>query len=175
MPGLKMGNLLTHGLLAGAIMAGTNLAFGIEPISWNVFLAAMISITMSLDSGDGRISPGSPAFHSLGGCLAIMYLAGVVSYILWSLAFINHSLAIALFLAVSIGALSHLTAEMMAGEQVFTFPRNLRPETWLVGCDSDSDRFWPSWGRFLSKRRKLGDAHINAFSLTVIILSIGLS
>jgi hypothetical protein len=169
-----MGNLLTHGLLAGAIMALVNVIIGIEPISWNVFLAAMISIILNLDHGGTRVAPGSPLCHSLGGGIFILYLAGALAFMAHAFLGLETSIAISLVMAIGAGILAHVLAEAANGEQVFTFPRNLRPETWLVKCDCDSQCFWPAWGRFSSGNRRLKEAHLNGISLAIILVSIGL-
>ncbi|MFO7619530.1 MAG: hypothetical protein R6W91_07775 [Thermoplasmata archaeon] len=169
-----MGNQLTHGLLAGAFMAIANLLLGIEPISWNVFLAAIVAISMNLDSGDARVSEGSPVAHSLGFGLFIIYIAGVGAYFSVALLGMPADMVIALLMAVGTGVMAHLLAEIAVGERVFTFPRNLRPENWLVKCDCRSPCFWPAWSRFSLPGRHMSDSHLNAFSLAAIIIAIGL-
>jgi len=168
-----MGNLLTHGLLAAALMTAVNLILGLDAISWNVFLAAAIAIALNLDAGDSRISPGSPACHSLGCGIAMVYIAGVAAFLAWAFLGIPQAIVKEFLIAAAVGVLGHLIAEMATGEQVFTFPGNLKPETWSVCCDCESEKFWPAWGRLPIIRRRVKDAHINGISLAMILASIG--
>ena len=169
-----MGNQLTHGLLAGAIMAIANLLLGLESISWNVFMAAIVAIALNLDSGDARVSEGSPLGHSLGFGIFIVYLVGTVAYLSHAFLGLLPSIAIHIVLAVGVGVFAHLMAEIAAGEQVFILPNNLRPESWLVKSDCQSARFWSAWSRFSLRRWRMRDSFMNTISLAAIILSIGL-
>jgi len=169
-----MANQLTHGLLAVAIMTIINSILGTEPISWNVFLAGMAAMVLGFDAGNSRISGGSPVGHSLGFGIFLAYLAGTAGFLSYVFLGIPLSLAAHIALAVSVGVFTHLLAEVAAGEQIFTFPNNLKPESWVVKCDCGSMQFWSAWNRFSLHGRHLRDSHVNAFSLATIILCIGL-
>ena len=75
-----MANQLTHALTAAAAMAIMNPILGIEPVSWNIFLAAIVGMFMNLDCGDCRISRGSPVCNSVGCGILLAYLAFMVAY-----------------------------------------------------------------------------------------------
>ena len=164
-----MSNQLTPALLAAAFTAMLNLAVGTEPVSWNIFLAAAVAITFNIDLADSRVAEGTPAGHSLGIALLIIYLAGMVGYIL-VLMRVAESGPILLFVtALGIGAFAHVLAEFATGQTVFTFPRNLNPLSWVRETDSSSDRFWSGWGRMALGSHHLGDSHLNALSIAAIL------
>ena len=169
-----MGNMLSHGLLAGALMALTNLLLGLEPMSWNVFLAGIVAILLNLDSGASRIAPGSPFCHSLGFGFFMLYLAGVGAYFASVFFGIGFVATFPWVLAIGIGIFAHLIAEAATGEPIFTVPKNLRPISWLVDCGSESTGFWCAWGRFSLKRWVMRDSHLNGISLALILATIGL-
>ncbi len=105
-----MANQLTHALAAAAIMAMVNPLIGLEPISWNIFLAAMVGMLMSLDCSDCRISRGSPIGHSLGAGAGIVYLVVMVFY--FGHAFFGMELLTGMMvtLAIGTGIFIHLAA-----------------------------------------------------------------
>lgn len=167
-----MANQLTHALLAGAVMALLNPLMGMEPVSWNIFLAGIIGMAMNLDSGQDRISGGSPAGHSLGAGMVITYLAGIIAYFGYAFAGWDLFTGMMAVLAIGTGAFTHLAAEYLTGHQIFTFPRNLEIRTWLREYDDGSERFWNGWGRFCPRGMGLKDFHLNGMSLVVLLLSI---
>ena len=169
-----MANQLTHALSAAAAMAMINPLIGMEPVSWNIFLAAMVGMLMNLDCSDCRISRGSPVCHSLGAGLGIVYIAVMVIY--FGYAFIGYELLTGMIiaLALAVGVLTHLMAEFASGQQIFTIPINLKVEGWLRKYDATSDRFWASWGRARLGGSGLKDSHINGISLALLLFSIGI-
>ncbi|MDD4307798.1 MAG: hypothetical protein PHU53_03200 [Thermoplasmata archaeon] len=169
-----MGNQLTHGLLAAALMTMANVFLGLEPITWAVFLAWMSAILLGFDSADSRFAEGSPAGHSIGFGLFIIYMSGTLALAANILAGVGGLISAQFTLAIASGITAHLLARIATGGQVFTFPRNLRPVSWFVRCDDCSSEFWSAWGRFSLKGRHLGNVHLNAFSLVFMIGCIAL-
>lgn len=154
-------------------MALLNPLFGMEPVSWNVFLAGIIGMAMNLDSGQSRISGGSPIGHSLGSGIILIYLAGLIAYFGYALAAWNLFTGMLLTLAIGIGIFIHLAAEYFTGQQIFTVPKNLEIMGWLRKYDDESDKFWNSWGRASLKGNGLKDFQINTISLACLLLVIG--
>ncbi|MDO9537532.1 MAG: hypothetical protein Q7J68_04350 [Thermoplasmata archaeon] len=169
-----MANQLTNGLLAGAAMAMTNLIIGIEPISWNVFLAGMTAMLLNLDSGDSRVSGGTPLGHSLGSAAIIVYVAGIAASCAISFMGIDIASAVLVVFAIGTGAVSHLISELATGGRIFTVPGNLKLNTWFVRCNSGSKKFWDAWGRFSLRGKALGDVHLNTMSIVMVLVSIGI-
>jgi hypothetical protein len=155
-------------------MAGLNAVLGLDPISWNVFLAAMVAMMLDVDMGDSRVAKGSPLGHSLGWGLVIVYLVGIAAY--GSIVFFGvlPLVAIHLTLGVGIGVLGHFIADLATGRAVYTFPRNLDIHGWFTNCDSGSSRFWGAWGRITLGTRRLPDSYLNAFSVGLALVSIGI-
>jgi hypothetical protein len=75
--------------------------------------------------------------------------------------------------AVAAGAAAHLLAEAATGKAVYTFPRGLDPVSWFDDVSPDANRFWPGWGR-IPPGRRLGDVHVNALSVAVLLACIWL-
>lgn len=169
-----MGNQLTHGLLAAAVMTAVNVFLGLEPITWAVFLAWMAAVLLGFDSADSRFAEGSPAGHSLGFGLFIIYMSGTLALAAHIVLGVGGLISAQFALAVASGITAHLLARIATGGQVFTFPRNLQPVSWFVRCDTESSEFWGAWGRFSVKGRHLGNVHLNGFSLLLMIGCIGL-
>lgn len=168
-----MGNLLTPGLLAAAFMAAANVALGGGAISWDVFAAAATAFLLALDTGDSRVADGGPAGHSIGGALAITYLVGVLAYASTVLLGVPRRDALMLVLAVGAGAGARLAAELAAGRAVFTFPMVLDPADWLE--ERGPGRLWGGWGRISAGAGRLGDLHMNAISVGLLLACIWLS
>ena len=95
-----MANQLTHALSAAAAMAMINPLIGMEPVSWNIFLAAMVGMLMNLDCSDCKISRGSPVCNSLGAGLGIVYIAVMVIY--FGYAFIGYELVTGMIIALAL-------------------------------------------------------------------------
>ena len=170
----KMANQLTHGLMAAAFMALINPLFGMDPVSWNIFLAGMVGMLTNIDCSDCRIFKGSPVGHSLGFCMAITYLAGIVAYFGYAFAGWNLFSGMVIMLAIGTGIFTHLAAEYFSGQQIFTLPNNMRPGSWLRKVDASSDKFWASWNRTGLKGSGLKDSQLNGISLAVLLFSIGI-
>ena len=168
-----MANQLTHALSAAAAMALINPFIGIEPVSWNIFLAAMIGMLMNLDCGDCRSFQGSPICHSLGCGIFLAYLGFIAAFLAY--AFVGWSLIVCMTfaLAVAVGIIMHLAAEFFTGQQILTIPRDLNILGWLNKYHGKSERFWSSWGRARLKGNGLKDFHVNGISLALILFSIG--
>ena len=169
-----MANQLTNGLLAGAAIVMINIIIGIEPISWNVFLAGMTAMLLNMDSGDSRVSGGTPLGHSLGSTAIIVYLAGIVAFCAVSFLGIDIASGILFVFAIGTGAVSNLISELATGGRIFMVPKNLNLTTWFVRCNSDSNKFWDAWGRFSLHGKHLGDVHLNAMSIVMVLVSIGI-
>lgn len=169
-----MANQLTHALTAAAVMAIINPVIGLDPVSWNIFLAAMVGMLMNLDCSDCRVFKGSPMCHSLGVGMIIVYLSAMVFY--FGHAFLGFELLTGMIigLAMGVGVLVHLVAEFATGQQIFTFPNNLKVERWFRKVDANSDRFWASWGRVKLNGQGLKDSHMNAMSLACLLFAMGI-
>ena len=167
-----LANQLTSALLAAAIMTVLNVLSGADPISWNIFLAAMIAMLPALDVGDSKVARGSPVGHSLGFGILIIWVGGLLAILSVSFFGTDKALALQVALALSSGICAHLLAEAATGRTIFTFPRNLKFRTWARESTAQSDRFWSGWGRLGSRGRHLGDSHMNAFSIGLVLACI---
>ena len=170
----KMANQLTHGLFAGAVMALLNPLFGMETVSWNIFLAGIIGMLMNVDYSGCRSFKGSPVGHSLGSSILITYLAGIVAYLGHAFAGWDLLTGMMVTLAIGTGIFIHLAAEYFTGQQIFTIPNNLKAGRWFKKMDASSDKFWASWGRTRLSRPGLRDSHMNAISLACMLFAIGI-
>lgn len=169
-----MANQLTHGLMAGAVMALINTLFGMEPVSWNIFLAGIVGMIMNVDSGDCKIFKGSPIGHSLGFGIVATYLAGIVAYFGYAFAGLDLFTGMMIALAIGIGIFIHLTAELFTGQQIFTLPNNMKIGSWLRKFDNKSDKFWNSWNRAGLNGSGFRDSQLNAISLAGLLIVIGI-
>jgi hypothetical protein len=156
------------------MMAVLNAVLGLDAISWNVFLAAMIAMMLDLDMGNTRVAKGSPLGHSLGCGLVFVYLVGIAAF--GSIVFFGvlPLVAIQFTLGVGIGVLGHFIADLATGRVVYTFPRNLDLPGWFTNFDHGSSRFWGAWGRISIGNRALPDSYLNMFSVGLALVSIGM-
>jgi hypothetical protein len=163
-----MANELTHALFAGAMMAIINPFLGLDVISWNVFLAGICGMILNLDRS-GRRSPFGHSFFFAG---MVVYLTGCACYL--SALFLGTSLALGamITLAVGLGLLTHLLLDIITGQTVFTVPKTLNVNVWLSKVCPGSEKFWGGWGRVEVQRLTMKDAHLNAFSIAAILLTI---
>lgn len=168
-----MSNRLTPALLAAAITAVVNILTGTDAVSWNIFLAAAVAMVFGLDLSNSKISEGSPAGHSLAAAFAALYIGGICAYAAIVYLLCSECTAVQALAGIGAGALSHVLAELLTGRTVFTFPRNMKTETWFWDTGPGYDRFWSGWGR-ISFGRHLGDAHLNALSVSVLLACIWL-
>ncbi len=168
-----MSNRLTPALLAAAMTAVVNIIMGSDAVSWNIFLAAAVAMVFGLDLAESKISEGSPAGHSLAAAFAALYMGGICAYAATLYLWCTECTAVQALAGIGAGALSHVLAELLTGRTVFSFPRNLKPETWFREIGSGSDRFWSGWGR-MSLRRRLGAVHLNALSVGMLLACIWL-
>ncbi|MCK5310276.1 MAG: hypothetical protein KAJ64_06475 [Thermoplasmata archaeon] len=169
-----MANQLTHGLFAGAVMALLNPLFGMETVSWNIFLAGIIGMLMNVDYSGCRSFKGSPVGHSLGSSILITYLAGIVTYLGHAFAGWDLFTCIMVTVAIGIGIFIHLATEYFTGQQIFTIPNNMGVGSWLRKIDASSSRLWSSWNRACLKGKGLKDSHMNAMSLACLLFAIGI-
>jgi len=169
-----MANQLTHALLAAGIMALFNPVIGMEPVSWNIFLAAFTAMLMSLDCSQCRVFQGSPLCNSLGCGMLIAYLVFMVGYMGYAFLDLELMLVMTVSLAITVGALAHIAAEFLTGQDVLTFPRNMDLARWVRKYDEKSERFWSSWGRAGLGGKGLRDSQLNGISLAVLLLVIWL-
>ena len=169
-----MSNTLTPALLAAALTAAANMLTGTDAVSWNLFLAAAVALLFGLDQAEFKVTEGSPAGHSLASAFLISYIAGMGAYTAIMQGLCPEGMAMQIMAALSAGALSHVMAELLTGQTVFTFPRNLKPGTWVREISPGSDRFWSGWGRISLGARHLEDVHLNALSVGAILVCIWL-
>ena len=160
--------------MAAAVMALLNPLLGMEPVSWNVFLAGIVGMLMSVDSSSCKIFKGSPIGHSLGFGIMATYLAGIMAYFGYAFAGWNLFTGMMIVLAIGAGIFIHLTAEFITGQQIFTLPNNMKVGTWLRKIDEGSDEFWDSWNRAGLKGNGFRDSQLNAMSLASLVFAIGL-
>ena len=170
----KMANQLTHGLFAGAVMALLNPLFGMETVSWNIFLAGIIGMLMNVDYSGCRVFKGSPMGHSLGAGAGIVYLVAMAFYFGHAFFGLELLTGMIIALAIGVGIFTHLATEFATGQQIFTIPNNLKAGRWFMKVDASSDKFWASWGRARLSRPGLRDSHMNAISLACMLFAIGI-
>ena len=164
----NMTNQLTHALLAGALIALINPLLGIQVISWNVFLAGIVAMLLDMDMSEKT----GPICHSLGFATAAVYVTGMVSFAFCALTGTPLFYAGLMVLTVAVGLFSHLCLDVLTGEQVYTFPRNLEPSSWFSKVDVKFDRFWGAWGRFSMASKQTRDSRVNLLSVTLLIVTI---
>ena len=160
--------------MAAAVMALINPVFGMEPVSWNIFLAGIVGMLMSIDSSNCKIFKGSPIGHSLGFGILITYIAGIVAYFGYAFAGLDLFTGMMIVLAIGAGMFIHLAAEYFTGQQIFTLPNNMKIGSWLRKFDEGSDKFWDSWNRAGLKGSGFRDSQLNGVSLAVLLFSIGI-
>ena len=160
--------------MAAAFMALINPLFGMEPVSWNIFLAGIVGMLMGVDSSNCKIFKGSPIGHSLGFGIFATYLAGIVAYFGYAFAGLDLLTGMMIVLAMGTGIFIHLAAEYFTGQQIFTLPNNMKVGSWLRKFDNESDKFWDSWNRAGLKGSGLKDSQLNAMSLASLVLAIGM-
>ena len=160
--------------MAAAVMALINPLFEMEPVSWNIFLAGIVGMLMSVDSGDCKIFKGSPIGHSLGFGIMATYLVGIAAYFGYVFAGWNLFTGMMIVLAIGTGIFIHLIAEYFTGQQIFTLPNNMKVGSWLRKFDNESDKFWSSWNRAGLKGSGFRDSQLNTMSLASLIFAIGM-
>ena len=160
--------------MTAAVMALINPVFGMEPVSWNVFLAGIVGMIMSIDSSNCKIFKGSPVGHSLGFGIMATYLVGIVAYFGYVFAGLELFTGMMIVLAIGAGIFVHLIAEYFTGQQIFTLPNNIKVGSWLSKFDGESDKFWASWNRAGLKGNGFRDSQLNAMSLASLIFAIGI-
>ena len=159
--------------MAAAVMALINPVFGMEPVSWNIFLAGIMGMVMNMDCSGCRIFKGSPIGHSVGFGIMATYLVGIIVYFGYAFAGWDLFMGMMIVLAIGTGIFIHLAAEYFTGQHIFTLPNNLGMRNWLRKYDEKSDRFWSSWNRTGLKGQGLKDSQLNVISLACLVLAIG--
>ncbi len=155
-------------------MALINSLFGMETVSWNIFLAGIIGMLMNFDSSSCKIFKGSPIGHSLGFGILAIYLIGIVAYFGYIFAGWDLFTGMMIVLAIGTGIFIHLIAEYFTGQQIFTLPNNIKVGSWLRKFDGESDKFWASWNRAGLKGSGFRDSQLNGVSLAVLLFTIGM-
>jgi hypothetical protein len=160
--------------MAAAVMALMNPLLGLEPVSWNIFLAGMVGMAMDLDFGQSRVAVGSPLGHSLGSGMVITYLAGLVAYFGHAFAGWDLFTGMTAVLAIGVGIFIHLAAEYLTGQQIFTVPRDLDMIGWFRRIDDGSERFWNGWSRAGLRNGGLKNYQVNGMAVVLILVAIGI-
>jgi hypothetical protein len=173
-----MANLLAHALAGLAFCGVMNIAFGLPPVTWGIFLAGFLAMLIELDLDDLSENHRSPIGHSV--LFGILWIV-VFSIIVWII--FPKEIALGGTLAVISAYTTHLVIDLFTKEGIYTFPKGSNVKKWITRLSKGDRICWMHWRVFQNRRierlkRGNDDPILNALisvpSLLAIIIYVAL-